>query len=75
VSQHVRYEVYRSGGPDYPTLCGPVPREEAEGYATEHSASDADGRTFVVERADTWEIVAEYRRGELRLDRPYRRSR
>jgi hypothetical protein len=75
VSEHVRHEVYRSGGPEYPTLCGPAPRQECERYAIERSAADGDGRTYVVERADTWRIVAEYRRGELRRDRPYRRSR
>jgi hypothetical protein len=76
MSERIRYEVYRSrSGPAYPTLLAGATREEADRYAREHSAADRDGRTYVIERADTWAIVAEYRRGQLRTDRPHARPR
>jgi hypothetical protein len=67
------YEVYKAKtGPGYPRLsvwpaCG-----QAELDAKERSGKE-DG-TFVVERGTerALTIMAEYRGGELRLDRPHR---
>lgn len=75
------YDVHRSGGlrvpdakpPYYPDLLAAVSRQEAERFAIGHSAADPDGRTYVITNHDTWKIVAEYRRGELRLERPHDR--
>jgi hypothetical protein len=74
----IQYAVYCSGGPDYPDVIAGIFWEKAERFARDQSACDPDGRTYVVEREDTWEIAAEYCRGELRTDRPHpgtRRSR
>jgi hypothetical protein len=72
----IQYAVYRSDAfPEYPDLIAGISREKAERFARDESACDPDGRTFVVEREDNWKIAAEYRRGELRTDRPHRRER
>jgi hypothetical protein len=75
------YDVHCSGGlftpdaqpPYYPDLLTAAGRDEAERFAIGRSAADADGRTYVITSHETWRIVAEYRRGELRLDRPHDR--
>src|SRR5450755_925114 len=72
-AREIRYDVHRSGGPDYPDLMADVSRGEAERFAIEQSTPDPGGRTYVVTRHDTWKIAAEYQRGELRPDRPHDR--
>jgi hypothetical protein len=76
------YDVYRSrpihaprpaDGVYYPNLLTEATRAEAERFAIEQSAADPDGRTYVITNSETWKIAAEYRRGELRLDRPHDR--
>jgi hypothetical protein len=64
------YNVWRSGGPDYPSLMSRAARAVAEDFATRKSAADPERRTWVVENDDTLRAVAEYRNGRLRLDRP-----
>ena len=73
MAQEIRYDVHRSGGPHYPDLLTAVGRAEAEHFAIEQNAADPEGRTYVITRHDNWKIAAEYRRGELRLDRPHDR--
>lgn len=68
--REIRYDIHRSGGPDYPDLLTDVSRGAAERFAVEQSATDPAGRTYVLTRHDTWKIAAEYQRGTLRLDRP-----
>jgi hypothetical protein len=72
-AREIRYDVHRSGGPDYPDLLTDVGRGEVERFAIDGSAADPEDRTYVITRQDNWKIAAEYRRGELRLDRPHDR--
>lgn len=72
-AREIRYDVHKSGGPDYPNLLTDVSRGEAESFAIDGSAADPKGRTYVITRHDTWKVAAEYRRGVLRLERPHDR--
>ncbi len=56
--------------PLYPDLLSAVTRDKAERFAIEQSAADPEGRTYVITDSSTWKIAAEYRRGQIRADRP-----
>lgn len=72
-AREIRYDVHKSGGPNYPNLLAGASRGEAERFAIDGSAADVEGRTYVITRSDTWKVAAEYRRGVLRAERPHDR--